>query len=134
MLRNKFIMNLNEPTIFKVVKLDNGDVYYWNWMRDYVNYKDVIPVAQKQLFEYWELVEGTRDWENWKEIIFLAEIPGAFNFKYLWIPIKSKDDFIEWENVLYYEYKNVRKLDPQAISKKDIMEKFWVREDFYLVE
>lgn len=132
--QNAFYPRTDIPKIFTIIKKDGSSIFHWNWKYDYIYEYDVVPAKKNELFEYWEVIEATKDWINREVIIYLSEVPGDFEYTYLGTPIKMKESFIKWESIYYSCYKDIRKLKPQAVSKKDIMEKFWVREDFYLVE
>ena len=132
--QNAFYPRTDIPKIFTIIKKDGSSIFYWSWRNDYVYEEDVVPTRKNELFEYWEVIEATRDWVKRELAIYLSEVPGDFGYTYAGVPFRMKEEFIKWESLYHYYYKDIRKLKPQAVSRKDVMEKFWVREDFYLTE
>lgn len=132
--QNAFYPRTDIPKLFTIIKKDGSSIFYWSWRNDYVYEEDVVPTQKNELFEYWEVIEATKDWVNREITIYISEVPGNFDYTYIGVPLEMKEAFIKWEDIYYNSYKDIRRLRPQAVSRKDICEAFGVREDFYLID
>lgn len=94
-------------------------------------YLELIP--EEPEFEYWEEIEvGDDDWRREKRI-FLLRIPWNVIDPYVVVECGSNERFQFGESYDVEVWRYARKPRP-SLTRKEIAEKFWVSEDFVLVD
>ena len=120
-----------EVSWWEIKKIVGDDVYCPNneyWYEE--KYLELVPEEE---FERWEIVEvwsnaGTRRVKR----IFLCEIAWA-KYPYICVDDNSQENFLNWKPFLWAEWSKIRKAK-WKLTRKEIAEKFWVNEDFELIE
>lgn len=94
-------------------------------------YLELVP--EEPEFEYWEEIEvGDEDWRR-KKRIFLLKIPWNVIDPYVVVERGSNERFQFGESYDVEVWRFARK--PRSyLTRKEIAEKFWVSEDFVLVD
>ena len=104
------------------------DRCYWN---EYEANLELVP--EEPEFEEGEMIEVSDDWKEWERRIFLYCIPNVPD-KYLCVHKNYEGVYLQgWDRYDYQAWLYARKLRPQ-LTRKEIAEKFWVNEDFELIE
>ena len=120
-----------EVSWWTIKKIAGDGIYCPNkeyWYEE--EYLELVPEESK--FKRWETVEVYSDY-SWKreKRIFICEIPWIIN-PYVCVDILSSERFKKGEEVPVVHRKKIRKLKP-TLTRKEVAEKFWVSEDFVLV-
>ena len=94
-------------------------------------YLELVP--EEPEFEYWEEIEvGDEDWRREKRI-FLLKIPWNVIDPYVVVERGSNERFQFGESYDVEVWRYARK-PRSSLTRKEIAEKFWVSEDFVLVD
>ena len=94
-------------------------------------YLELVP--EEPEFEYWEEIEvGDEDWRR-KKRIFLLKIPWNVIDPYVVVERGSNERFQFGESYDVEVWRFARK-PRSSLTRKEIAEKFWVSEDFVLVD
>lgn len=104
-------------------------------MVDYVWYKveDLELVTEESEFKRWEIVEVWHNAEGRRiKRIFICEAVWA-KYPYICVDGSSEGKYLNWKPFLWAERNKIRKFK-HKLTRKEIAEKFWVKEDFELVE
>ena len=115
---------------FSIEKMDNSVI-----TSPYPNYHESVIelVPEEPEFKYWEEIEvrdeigGER-----KRVIFLCKTTASDTHQYITADI-SKKSFDNGASFHNNSWRFARKAPPK-LSRKEIAEKFWVSEDFVLVD
>ncbi len=89
-------------------------------------------VPEKPEFEYGEEIEVSDDGEEWEKRVYLATV-GAERKLHICVSRASIERYKSWLVYNAYTWEYARKLKPQ-LTRKEIAEKFWVSENFILVD
>lgn len=90
-------------------------------------------VPEEPEFKYWEEIEvGDEDWKR-KKRIFLLKIPWNVIDPYVVVERGSNERFQFGESYDVEVWRYARKPRP-SLTRKEVAEKFWVAEDFILVD
>lgn len=87
-------------------------------------------VPEEPEFEYGEMIEVSTDNEHWLKRMFVAKSSTGMH---VCVNYTCEHAFINGRPYTTNFYKYARKLKPQ-LTRKEIAEKFWVNEDFTLVD
>lgn len=114
------------------------DISEWDDMIlvDYIWYKteylELVP--EEPEFKLWEEIEVKYEGEDkWWKAIFLFYLPETFGYRYLCVKGYSSTSFKIWGCFETAQRECARKLK-QALTRKEIAEKFGIAEDFILEE
>lgn len=111
-------------------KIKGGKCYYW--VDSYLE-EALELVPEEPEFEEGEMIEVSDDWKEWERRIFLYYIPNVPD-KYLCVHKNYEGVYLQgWDRYDYQAWLYARKLKPQ-LTRKEIAEKFWVSEDFTLID
>ncbi len=120
-----------EVSWWEIKKIVGDDVYCPNneyWYEE--KYLELVPEEE---FERWEIVEVWSNEEDKRvKRIFLCEIAWA-KYPYICVYDNSQENFLNWKPFLWAEWNKIRKAK-WKLTRKEIAEKFWVNEDFELIE
>lgn len=89
-------------------------------------------VPEEPEFEYGEEIEVSHEGGIRVKRIFICKSPCS-KFPYLCVYGDGSDKFKKWDRFSVWWWRHARKLRPQ-LTRKEIAEKFWVSEDFTLVD
>lgn len=117
---------------FEVVKIEEDKVFYWQEQDEFYHKNLLELVPEESEFTYWEEIEVSDDEELWGKRIFLTKIPWETGRNYICVDSGYEQKFVEGKDFLRTEWEFARKLKPQ-LTRKEIAEKFWVSEDFTLL-
>lgn len=112
------------------------DISEWDDMIlvDYIWYKteylELVP--EEPEFEYWEEIEVSHDKKERNKRIFLIKLTDTF-YPYTCVAEGDECFYGTGEKYRTQTYKYARKLRP-SLTRKEIAEKFWVAENFVLVD
>ena len=115
---------------FPIEKMDNSVI-----TSPYPNYHESVIelVPEEPEFKYWEEIEvGDDDWRREKRI-FLLRIPINVIDPYVVVECWDNEKFQLGESHDVEVWRYARKAPPQ-LTRKEVAEKFWVSEDFELIE
>jgi len=115
---------------FPIEKMDNSVI-----TSPYPNYHESVIelVPEEPEFKYWEEIEvGDDDWRREKRI-FLLRIPWNVIDPYVVVECWDNEKFQLGESHDVEVWRYARKAPPQ-LTRKEVAEKFWVSEDFELIE
>lgn len=107
-----------------------GYCFVWQYHTRLERELELVP--EEPEFKYGEEVEAT-DGSEWYRRIFITKLQGKIKNPYVCVGRNSDDLFKDWLEYAVGVYKGIRKLKPQ-LTRKEIAEKFWVIEDFTLVD
>lgn len=111
-------------------KIKGGKCYYW--VDSYLE-EALELVPEEPDFEYGEAIEVKIDeWFPWVERPFIYFAKWNAIHPYITANI-NKAQFDAWKKFDFQAFRYARKLKPQ-LTRKEIAEKFWVSEDFVLVD
>lgn len=122
-----------EISWWKIIRItDYWHYVIWNSRSDWSE-EDLELIPKEPEFKRWEIVEvwsnaGTRRVKR----IFLCEIAWA-KYPYICVDDNSQENFLNWKPFLWAEWSKIRKAK-WKLTRKEIAEKFWVNEDFELIE
>ena len=95
--------------------------------------QDLELVPEEPEFKYWEEIEvGDEDWRRRKRI-FLLKIPWNVIDPYVVVERGSNERFQFGESHDVEVWRYARKV-PTQLTRKEVAEKFWVSENFVLVD
>lgn len=104
-----------------------------DWTKKLIHKNHFEPIPEEIEFEYWEEIEvGDDDWRREKRI-FLLKIPWNVIDPYVVVEWGSNERFQFGGSYDVEVWKFARKAPPN-LSRKEIAEKFWVSENFVLVD
>ena len=115
---------------FLIEKMNNSVI-----TSPYPNYHESVIelVPEEPEFKYWEEIEvGDDDWRREKRI-FLLRIPWNVIDPYVVVECWDNEKFQLGESHDVEVWRYARKAPPQ-LTRKEVAEKFWVSEDFELIE
>lgn len=115
---------------FSIEKMDNSVI-----TSPYPNYHESVIelVPEEPEFKYWEEIEvGDEDWRRRKRI-FLLKIPWNVIDPYVVVERGSNERFQFGGSYDVEVWRYARK-PRSSLTRKEIAEKFWVAEDFILVD
>lgn len=115
---------------FSIEKMDNSVI-----TSPYPNYHESVIelVPEEPEFKYWEEIEvGDEDWRRRKRI-FLLKIPWNVIDPYVVVERGSNERFQFGESYDVEVWRYARK-PRSSLTRKEIAEKFWVSENFVLVD
>ena len=115
---------------FSIEKMDNSVI-----TSPYPNYHESVIelVPEEPEFKYWEEIEvGDDDWRREKRI-FLLRIPWNVIDPYVVVECGDNEKFQLGESHDVEVWRYARKV-PTQLTRKEVAEKFWVSEDFELIE
>ena len=118
---------------WKIDRIKGSDICWPNDKYSWYDESCLELVPEESEFERWEMVE-VRYWgsDERSKRIFIYEIHWADN-PYVCIDGTSLEDFKEGKKFRVAYRDKIRKIK-QELSRKEIAEKFWVNEDFKLVD
>ena len=118
---------------FQVIKIENNFVYYEDSEIGFYLESNLELVPEEPEFKYWEEIEvGDDDWRREKRI-FLLKIPWNVIDPYVVVEWGSNERFQFGESYDVEVWRFARK-PRSSLTRKEIAEKFWVSEDFVLVD
>lgn len=94
------------------------------------NEEDLELVPEEPEFKYGEEIEVTNDGNNWLKRIFITK---SKECRYVCVDYTCYNSFKNGRQYTVAFYDSARKLKP-TLSRKEIAEKFWVGEDFVLID
>lgn len=95
--------------------------------------QDLELVPEEPEFKRWEVVEVWHNAEGRRiKRIFICEAVWA-KYPYICVDGSSEGKYLNWKPFLWAERNKIRKFK-HKLTRKEIAEKFWVKEDFELVE
>ena len=115
---------------FSIEKMDNSVI-----TSPYPNYHESVIelVPEEPEFKYWEEIEvGDDDWRREKRI-FLLRIPWNVIDPYVVVECGDNEKFQLGESHDVEVWRYARKV-PTQLTRKEVAEKFWVSENFVLVD
>ena len=127
---NSFVKSY-EISWWEIKKIVGDDVYCPNneyWYEE--KYLELVP--EEPEFGHWEEVEVYSQKEEKRvKRFFLCEAIWA-KYPYICVEIDSEIKFKNWEEFQTGEWDKIRKIS--KLTRKEIAEKFWVSENFVLVD
>lgn len=116
---------------FEIIQINWEEVRSEDWLWFVESNLELVP--EEPRFEYGELIEVRLDeWAPWVKRPFIYF--EKWNAKYPYITANiTKKQFDEWKKFDFQAFKNARKLKAQ-LTRREIAEKFWVAEDFRLLD
>lgn len=127
-------LSLLWPSEFVVVKVYWDKVFYEDVDLLYIRDGCLELVPEEPEFTYWEEIEvQARGQDEWYKAIFICKIPWKYRSPYVCVEEGKKDNFKNWERYEIVRRDFARKLRPQ-LTRKEIAEKFWVSDDFILID
>lgn len=91
-------------------------------------------VPEEPEFKQGELIEvRDREEADWKKNIFICKIPGKVGNPYIAVANCTNDQYHNNKKFYIHSWKYARKIRPE-LSRKKIAEKFWIPEDFTLID
>ena len=116
-----------------VIKKIEDNLLSIDWTKKLIHKDHFEPIPEETGFEYWEEIEvGDEDWRREKRI-FLLKIPWNVIDPHVVVEWGSNERFQFGESYDVEVWRFARKPCP-SLSRKEIAEKFWVSEDFVLVD
>lgn len=116
------------------IKKIAGDAIYCpnNEYRYEEKYLELVP--EEPEFEYGEEIE-VRDFTDrkWRKGIFVCKIPWPVSYKFLIVNPHQEKEFREWLEFTTINWKYARKRKNE-LKRSAVAKKFWVSEDFTLVD
>lgn len=132
-LYNEVAMPTFEEVFGGIIKsIDGGWYITVNGFDDDYLSPSLELVPEEPEFEYGEEIEVSYDEIQREKRIFLTKINWNAILPYVCVADYSHDNFISWSVFSTKDRKYARKLKPQ-LTRKEIAEKFWVSEDFTLI-
>lgn len=105
-----------------------------DWTKKLIHKDHFEPIPEEPEFKYWEEIEVRNEGDDkWWKAIFLFYLPETFGYRYLCVKGYSSTIFKIWGCFETAQRECARKLK-QALTRKEIAEKFWVSEDFVLID
>lgn len=93
-------------------------------------YLELVPEVPE--FKFGDIIEVSNDTECWRRALFIAMSLEDREKKYIVAALLRWPQPV-YDKVSFVSYKYARKIKPR-LTRKEIAEKFWVYEDFELVE
>lgn len=93
----------------------------------YEGYLELVP--EESEFKYGESIEVSNNNENWYKRMFIAKSNSG---AYMGIDYSDPSGFVNGYTYTVWFYKYARKISLK-LTRKEIAEKFWISEDFILV-
>lgn len=113
--------------------IDKDWYYIIDWFEDYYLEPALELIPEGSKFKRWEVVEvWDRVEKQWKKRYFICEIVWA-EHPYICVDKWGEENFLNWKKFLCAEWGEIRK-SKSKLTRQEIAEKFWVNEDFELVE
>lgn len=118
---------------FQVIKIENNFVYYEDSEIGFYLESNLELVPEEPEFKYWEEIEvGDEDWRREKRI-FLLKIPWNVTDPYVVVEWGNNERF-QFGGSYDVEVWRFARKPRSSLTRKEIAEKFWVSEDFVLVD
>lgn len=134
LIEDSDVKHLEYPNWFQIIKIDGNKIYYDDEGFSFHRASDLELVPEEPEFEFWEIIEvRDDDHSRWSKVRFLFYLPEQFECRYLCVQTYDFDAFQAWDLLDPCQRKYARKPWPQ-LTRKEIAEKFWVAEDFELIE
>lgn len=116
-----------------VIEKIEGNLLSIDWTKKLIHKNHFELVPEEPEFGEGEMIEVSDDWKEWERRIFLYCIPNVPD-KYLCVHKNYEGVYLQgWDRYDYQAWLYARKLRPQ-LTRKEIAEKFWVSEDFTLID
>lgn len=115
---------------FSIEKMDNSVI-----TSPYPNYHESVIelVPEEPEFAEGEWVEVSNDGKNWEKSLFVHKLSRYSDCPYICVREWNEPEFKEGFSFDTKTWKYARKPRPQ-LTRKEIAEKFWVSENFVLVD
>lgn len=94
--------------------------------------QDLELIPEKSEFKFGDIIEVSNDTECWRRAPFIAMSLEDREKKYIVAALLRWPEPV-YDKVSFYSYRYARKIKPR-LARKEIAEKFWVSEDFVLVD
>ena len=133
-VRRNWCVNYSAVIGWEVIRSDEDQSFISTAWQGYpLLNQDLELVPEEPEFEEGEMIEVSDDWKEWERRIFLYYIPNVPD-KYLCVHKNYEGVYLQgWDRYYYQVWLYARKLKSQ-LTRKEIAEKFWVSEDFTLVD
>ena len=133
LIEDSDVKHLEYPNWFQIIKIDGNKIYYDNEGFSFHRASDLELVTEEPEFKRWEIVEVWSNAEGRRvKRIFVCEAIWA-KYPYICVSDGSQEEFMNWKPFLWAEWDKIRK-PKWKLTRKEIAEKFWVAEDFELIE
>ena len=118
---------------WKIDRIGKGEVYWPHTKYTWYQESCLEFVTEESEFKRWEIVE-VYDIKQRKRVkgIFICEIPWAL-YPYICVNTSFEKEYLDWKPFCFTSRVQIRK-SKSKLTRQEIAEKFWVNEDFELVE